>query len=165
MVLGEAKAANPSLVMEVAGRGRVVIELYQDKAPQAVNHIKTLAERKFYDGQRFHRVVREPKPFLVQFGDPLSKTLARDDAKLGTGGTGAKIPFEETGIEPEEGTVGLSHPQDEKNAGDSQFFVLLSPSRFLKGSYTFFGKVTEGMNVVKQIQHWDQVTSVTVRSG
>jgi cyclophilin family peptidyl-prolyl cis-trans isomerase len=58
--------------------------------------------------------------------------------------------------------VGLSALPNDKNSGDSQFYVLLGPARFLDGSYTVFGKVVEGMDVVNKIEKGDRIDKVTI---
>jgi cyclophilin family peptidyl-prolyl cis-trans isomerase len=151
--------------MVIKDRGEIVIQISAYKAPKAVAHIKGLMNRKFYDGLKFHRVVTKPRPFLVMLGDPLTRTLAVDNPNVGNGGTGARIPFEANDLEPVEGAVGLSTPEGDKDGGDSQFFILLGNSRFLQGSNTIFGKVVSGMNVVKQIQLGDEVTSAAITRG
>ncbi len=153
------------LSLNIKGRGEVVIQIDAAKAPKAAAHILGLAERKFYDGLKFHRVVTKPRPYLAMFGDPLSKSLPMDNPKMGTGGTGAKIPFEESGLAPKAGYVGLGTPEGKKDEGDSQFFILLADAPFLKGQHTIFGQVTKGMDVVKSIQLGDEVTSATVKRG
>lgn len=151
-------------VLEVAieGRGNVYILLYTKEAPKATQHIIDLAKGGFYNGQKFFRVVRDPRPFLVQVGDPQSKTMDLDDPAMGSGGSGSKIPFENSGFSNDEGSVGLSTLPKEPNSGDSQFYILLAPSKFLDGKYTVFGKVVKGMDVVQRIQRGDRVQSATI---
>lgn len=163
---GPPPQSKPStLVLEVAGKGEIVIELHSDKAPRACAHVSALAQRGFYDGQKFFRVAKEPRPYLIQFGDPATKTRPIGDPAIGKGGSGARIPFEDSGMPNVEGAVGLSaHPGD-PNSGDSQFYILLAPARFLDGSYTVFGKVSKGMDVVKKVELGDQVTSVRLVRG
>jgi peptidylprolyl isomerase len=160
-----AQAGPSILTLSIKDRGEVVVQIDAAKAPKAAAHILGLAERKFYDGLKFHRVVTKPRPYLAMFGDPLSKALPMDNPKVGTGGTGAKIPFEETGLSPKAGFVGLGTPEGKKDEGDSQFFILLADAPFLKGQHTIFGQVTKGMEVVKSIQLGDEVTSATVKRG
>jgi cyclophilin family peptidyl-prolyl cis-trans isomerase len=163
---GPAPEAKPSsLVLQVAGKGEIVIQLREDKAPLACAHVSKLAERGFYDGQRFFRVAKEPRPYLIQFGDPATKTRPIGDPSLGKGGSGARIPYEDSGLPNVEGAVGLSAQPGDRDSGDSQFYILLAPARFLDGSYTVFGNVTKGMDVVKSVELGDQVTSVRFVRG
>lgn len=159
------RAGETIMRLQVAGKGEVAIKLHTKEAPRTTSHIIKLAESGFYSQQKFFRVVKDPKPFLVLFGDPNSKTKPIDDPSLGTGGSGARIPFEETGLSNVEGAVGLSTLPRDRDSGDSQFYILLAPSRFLDGNYTVFGQVVSGMEIVRQIQVGDQVTSVTISRG
>lgn len=159
-VLAAAAQAQSTMRLTIEGKGTVVIQLYADKAPKTVAHIAQLAKSGFYDQQRFHRVVKSPKPYQVQIGDPASKS--GDIDRAGSGGSGARIPYEDTGLGNVTGAVGLSTIPGEKNTGDSQFYILLGNARFLDGSYTVFGKVIEGMDVVNKIEKGDRVTKVTI---
>ncbi len=76
------------MVIAVEGRGEIVVRLETEKAPRATAQIIRLAEQGFYDGQRWFRVVREPRPFLIQTGDPGSRTEPMNSPRLGQGGTG-----------------------------------------------------------------------------
>jgi cyclophilin family peptidyl-prolyl cis-trans isomerase len=151
------------LKMEVEGRGNIYILLRTKEAPQTTTHILALVKNGFYNGQRFHRVERVPKPFLVQIGDPTSKSGPIDAA--GTTGSGAHIPFEETHFKDTVGAVGLVRNLDDKNSGDSQFYMLLDKAPFLDGNYTLFGQVVVGLDVLKKIQKADRVLAITVLQG
>lgn len=153
------------LRVTIQNRGTVVIKLHTAEAPRTTAHIMKLAESNFYDGQKFFRVLKEPKPFLVLFGDPQSRTKSLDDPSMGTQGSGTRIPFEETGKRNVAGAVGLSTLPRDRDSGDSQFYILLEDKPFLDGSYTVFGQVVQGMDIVRQITVGDQVTSVTVTRG
>lgn len=159
------KAGESVLRIAVEGRGDIFVLVHTKKAPKTAEHILKLARGGFYDGQRFHKVVRSPRPYLAQLGDPQSKTKPLDDKAIGTGGTGARIPYEATGFVHEAGAVGLAHPDDGKKEGDSQFYMLLDQARFLDDNYTVFGKVVGGMDVLKKIERGDRVVSVTVVEG
>lgn len=159
------KAGETVMLVNVSGRGEIAIKLHTDKAPKTTAQIIRLAESKFYDGQKFFRVVKSPRPFLIQMGDPNSKTKPLDDPSMGTGGSGTKVAYEDTGYSNVEGAVGLSTPTDQRDAGDSQFYILLANQRFLDGQYTVFGQVVKGMDVVKTVELGDQVTSVTIKRG
>lgn len=157
--LAEAKT---KLKIVVKDKGDVVIELFTKEAPKTTAKIIALAEKKFYDNQKFFRVMKDPRPFLVLFGDPGSKTKSMDDSSLGTGGSGESINYEESGKSNVKGAVGLSTLPRDKNSGDSQFYILLDDKPFLNGSYTVFGQVLSGMDIVEKIEVGDLVTSVTV---
>jgi cyclophilin family peptidyl-prolyl cis-trans isomerase len=153
-----ARAGQATVKVEVEGRGDFTIRLATDRAPRTTAQILKLVKNGFYDGQRFHRVDKSPKPFLVQMGDPASK----NGDLSGNGGSGAEIAYEETGLPNVAGAVGLGHPVDQPNKGDSQFYVLLDNASFLDGKYTVFGQVVSGMDVVKKIQKGDRVTRVSL---
>jgi cyclophilin family peptidyl-prolyl cis-trans isomerase len=154
--------ANPTITMTVAGKGDVVIELYQNEAPNTVAHIIKLAKSGFYKDQKFYAVLKDPRPFLVRFGDPNTKTKPMNDSSIGNGGSGAQIQFENSGKSHVKGAVGLATRPDSPKVGDSQFYIMLDSKPFLDGSYTVFGQVVKGMDVVSKIDVGDQVTSVTI---
>lgn len=159
------KAGETGLRVQIEGKGEVVIFMDAAKAPQAVARIRSLASDGFYDGQRFFRVVRQPRPFLVQVGDPNSRTKPMDDPSLGTYQSGTRVPFENSGLKNVRGAVGLARLAENRNSGDSQFYILLDDAPFLDGQYTVFGRVVSGMEVVDKIELGDKVRSVTVVSG
>ena len=156
-------AAQDKLVFTIEGRGEFTMTLDQKAAPKTCAQIVSLVSKGFYDGQRFHRSIQKPKPFLVQVGDPASKSGAVDEEM--TGGSGKKVPFEESGLPCDLGAVGLARNPDDKDSGDSQFFILLAPSRFMNGKYTVFAKITAGMDVVQKISVGDKISSVRVVKG
>jgi peptidyl-prolyl cis-trans isomerase B (cyclophilin B) len=142
-------------------RGTIVAELYEQDAPTTVANFEKLANAGFYDGVRFHRVIPD---FVVQGGDPLSRDLPAGDARIGTGGPGYHIKCETKG-NPRTHEVGaLSMAHAGTNTGGSQFFMVLSETntRHLNGKHTVFGKVTRGVDIMKQIKPNDAMTSVRV---
>lgn len=151
------------MVMKVEGRGEVKIKLETAKAPKATAHVIALATQGFYNGQTFFKVIKEPRPFLVQFGDPGSRGDTKQE--LGQGGSGNRVPFEDSGLSNVEGAVGLSTLPRDPNSGDSIFYICLAESRFLDGKYTVFGHVASGMDVVKAVKEGDKVSSVTILRG
>ena len=120
-------------------KGRVVIELRPDLAPNTVARIKELARKGFYDGIVFHRVI---DGFMAQTGDP------RGD---GTGGSGQKLKAEFNQAHFVRGTLGMARANDPDSA-DSQFFICFEPAPFLDGKYTIFGQVSSGMEFVDAIK-------------
>ncbi len=161
----QSKPGETVLKLEIEGRGNVYILLDKSKAPKTVDHIVNLAKSGFYNGIRFHRVEKTPKPYLVQAGDPQTKSGSLDDSQVGTGGSGTTVPFEDTGLSNIEGAVGLARNPDDKNSGDSQFYIIIGQSRFLDGKYSVFGKVVAGMDVVKDIQRGDRISTATIQTG
>jgi cyclophilin family peptidyl-prolyl cis-trans isomerase len=157
---GAVQEPTPRVVIVVENRGTMVAELYPKEAPQTVSRFLALVRQNFYDGVRFHRVENNPKPFIVVTGDPLTKTLPIDDSRIGTGGSGVKIPFEKNDVQFLNGTLGLVRDQRDKNSGDSQFFICNGNQRFLEGTYVAFGRVVEGLDVIPKIQLGDKVVSI-----
>jgi peptidylprolyl isomerase len=136
-----AQSAEPenTLVMTLKDDCKVTIALRPDLAPKHVEQIKTLAQRGFYDGVVFHRVI---EGFMAQTGDP-----------TGTGSGGSDLPDipAEFSNEPfVRGTLGMARTQD-PNSANSQFFIMFADGSFLNGQYTVFGQVTEGMECVDRI--------------
>lgn len=141
--------------------GTITAELYEKDAPGTVANFEKLANDKFYDGVKFHRVIPD---FVVQGGDPLSRDLAAGNPRIGTGGPGYTIKCETKG-NPRTHEVGaLSMAHAGKDTGGSQFFMVLSEqsTRHLNGVHTVFGKVTEGLDVMKKIKPNDVMHSVRV---
>ncbi|WP_375456694.1 peptidylprolyl isomerase [uncultured Methylobacterium sp.] len=128
-------ADTETLVLETT-KGRVVVALRADLAPNHVERIRTLAGQGFYDGVPFHRVI---DGFMAQTGDP-----------TGTGSGGSDLPDlnAEFNAEPHvRGTCSMARTNFPHSA-NSQFFICFSDARFLDKQYTVWGKVVDGMDVV-----------------
>jgi len=142
-------------------RGTIVAELYDKDAPKTVENFETLANKRYYDGVKFHRVIPD---FVVQGGDPNSRELPAGDRRIGTGGPGYTIKCETKGNPRihEVGALSMAHAG--RDTGGSQFFIVLDENntRHLNGVHTVFGKVTQGIDVVKTIQKDDVMNSVRV---
>lgn len=151
------------LKVAIEGRGNIFIRLYTQRAPTITSHIMRLAKQGFYDGQRFHRVIRSPKPYLIQVGDPESKTRNVDDIS-GTQGSGARIQYEDTRLPNKARAVGLALDATTRT-GDSQFYILLSDQSILDGKYPVFGEVIEGWDVVQRVNKGDRILSATILGG
>lgn len=127
-------------------KGDITIQFSPELAPNTVANFIKLAQSGFYDGTKFHRVI---KGFMDQGGDPLTK----DDSKMaqwGTGGPGYKFNDEITANSKNNvGTVAMANSGP--NTNGSQFFINAVNNNFLDGKYTVFGKVTAGMDVVEAI--------------
>ncbi len=120
-------------------KGDVIVELYENDAPNTVANFISLVEDGYYDGTPFHRVIAN---FMAQGGDPTG---------TGTGGPGYKIPCECYGPNPRmhfRGTLSMAHSG--RDTGGSQFFLTFKPTRHLDNLHTAFGRVVEGMDVVDQ---------------
>lgn len=157
---GHVLLLGPRLTFETA-KGAFTIVTFPKEAPQTVAQIVKLAEAGFYDGIAFHRVVPD---FVIQGGDPATKTAPADDPKIGRGGSGNPLPPEFQGqkIYHLTGTVAIARGK-EPNSGDSQFYVTLKPIPHLNGAYTVFGQVLRGMDVVRKLERGDKITKVTVK--
>jgi peptidyl-prolyl cis-trans isomerase B (cyclophilin B) len=158
-ITGEAIVAKQATFE--TNKGTIVAELYVKDAPKTVENFETLANKGFYDGVKFHRVIPD---FVVQGGDPLSRDLPEGDARIGTGGPGYKIKCETQG-NPRKHEIGsLSMAHAGKDTGGSQFFMVLSETgtRHLNGVHTVFGKITKGIDVMQKIQKNDVMKSVRV---
>lgn len=161
-VLGTEGAPTTRLVLDVEGRGRIVIKLHVEEAPKTTARIIELANQKFYDGQRFFRVIRQPRPFLAQLGDPESRTKDMNDPTLGQTGTGKRIPYEDSGFKHAVGAVGMSRLPESKDTGDCQFYIMLGQASFLDGNYTVFGQVVGGMDLLPKLELGDRVVSARI---
>jgi len=146
-------------------KGTFTAELYPEAAPKTVESFEKLVKDGFYDGIIVHRV--EPE-FVIQAGDPLTKTLPLDDRRIGTGGPGYNVKLEVQGNPHRHRTGALSMARsNHPDSAGSQFFVVLNETRarHLDGAYTVFGQVTEGMDVVQQIRRGDKLEKVTVQDA
>ena len=152
--LAQDKAKGAVITLQKGGEIR--IEFFPADAPKTVENFVKLAGQGFYDGQFFHRV--EPG-FVVQAGDPQSKTLAPGDRRVGTGGPGYSIKAEFNKQKHERGVIAMARSQDPDSAG-SQFYITLAAAPFLDGKYTVFGKVVSGMDVVEGIKVGDRIASI-----
>ena len=132
-------------------KGTFKFVLYPDSAPATVESFVRLAELGFYDGLTFHRYVPN---FVIQGGDPKGD---------GTGDAGYTVPLEARAHHVE-GAVGLARAAD-PNSGSCQFYITLSPQPHLDGNYTVFGRVIEGMDVVRKLRKGDKILRITIERG
>lgn len=132
----------------VTSKGTIVFELYGTEAPIAVSNFITLTNKGFYNGLTFHRY--EPG-FVIQGGDPQG---------TGRGGPGYSFIDETVTRDYLAGTVAMANAGADTNG--SQFFIMLDDNHALPKSYTIFGKVTSGMDVVPALRKGDTMTTVTV---
>lgn len=134
------KVKNPenSLLLKLKD-GDVVIEMYEDAAPNHVKRIKELVRSEFYNGLKFHRVI---DGFMAQTGCPYG---------TGTGGSGKKLKAEFNKNPHKRGTVSMARSMMPDSA-DSQFFICFADCPWLDGQYTVWGEVTAGMEYVDLIK-------------
>ncbi len=148
----EKKAENPTMnaSSEVAviktSEGNMVVQFWNDAAPNTIENFKKLARSGFYDGTIFHRIV---KGFMIQGGDPNSKDPAKEN-KYGEGGPGYKIKAEFNDHAHERGVISMARESNPASAG-SQFFICLAPVTRLDHQYTTFGKLIKGDDVLEKI--------------
>jgi len=136
----EAEADDLPRVKLSTTQGDMVIELYENEAPETVGNFVSLVEKKFYDGLPFHRVLPH---FMAQGGDPKGD---------GTGGPGYHIfceCYDEDARDHFAGTLSMAHAG--KNTGGSQFFLTFQATPHLDGKHTVFGRVIEGKDVLPKI--------------
>lgn len=179
-----------AIVQMSTSRGDLTIEVDGDAAPLTAGNFVDLVSRGVYDGTMFHRVVKEPVPFVVQGGDPQSSDRAIPLSKLGTGsfvdpesGLARLIPLEirfqgeeaprysrvsanpaeleRLTLSHERGAVAMARSQAPDSAS-AQFYVALRPLPELDGRYAVFGRVIEGLDVIDRIEQGDRITSASL---
>jgi peptidyl-prolyl cis-trans isomerase B (cyclophilin B) len=176
-----------TVVITVKG-SPITVEVDGTNAPVTAGNFVDLVQKGVYDGLVFHRVVRDPQPFVAQGGDPQSKDPKVPANRLGTGGyidpkTGIEryIPLE---IKPKgseqpvysktiteqpvlthkQGALAMARSQQPDSAS-SQFYFALADLAFLDGNYAVFGNVTQGLDVVNKIEQGDRIDSAKVTQG
>lgn len=181
-----------TVVMTVKG-SPITIEVDGTNAPITAGNFVDLVQKGVYDGLVFHRVVRDPQPFVAQGGDPQSKDSNVSVNRLGTGGyidpkTGIEryIPLEikpkgeanpiysktlpearvskPPELQHKQGAIAMARSQQPDSAS-SQFYFALADLGFLDGNYAVFGYVTQGFDVVNKIQQGDRIDSAKVTQG
>jgi cyclophilin family peptidyl-prolyl cis-trans isomerase len=141
----EAKANDLPRVLLKTNRGDIELELFENEAPNSTANFLTLADKGFYNGLTFHRVL---PGFMAQGGCPKGD---------GTGGPGYNIPEEFTTPKHRlhfRGSVAMARSQHPDSAG-SQFYLMFAPNGSLDGNYTVFGRVVKGFDVLAKIQRRD----------
>ena len=167
-----------TVVMTVKG-SPVTIEVDGTNAPITAGNFVDLVQRGVYDGLTFHRVVREPEPFVVQGGDPKGngtggfidkKTGKERRIPLEIKPKGANEPIygktipQAPELQHKRGVVAMARSQMPDSAS-SQFYFTLADLAFLDGNYAVFGTVTDGMEVVDKIQQGDRIESAKITQG
>jgi len=133
----------------VTEKGTIKFELYEKDAPITTKNFIDLAQKGFYDGLTFHRVIRG---FMIQGGDPKGN---------GRGGPGYTIPDEFSPmLKHTKGAVSMANAGP--NTGGSQFFITEAPQPHLDGKHSVFGQVIEGQDVVEKIEQGDKMRKVTI---
>jgi cyclophilin family peptidyl-prolyl cis-trans isomerase len=164
----QPEALNPpregaiTAVLKVKNRGELTVELYPKAAPKTVQHISDLIRKGFYDGIKFHRVVGS---FVVQAGDPKTKTESVDAPGVGENGSGQTIPFEKNDLKNVMYSLGMARSKTMDSA-DSQFFINLANNKFLDSPdnpYCVFGQVIAGKEIAPKIQKGDVIESFSIK--
>lgn len=144
-------ALGAGLEIDIAGEanGTIVIDLFEDVAPEHTARMLQLAEDGAYDGVVFHRVI---DGFMAQTGDVEYGRIGQDMRFAGRGGSQyPDLPAEFSDISFERGVVGMARAANPDSA-NSQFFIMFAPVPQLNGDYTVVGEVTSGMEIVDQIK-------------
>src|SRR5437763_390617 len=148
-----AKAQTAVVTME--NGGQITLEFWPDVAPNHVKNFTELAGKGFYDGQRIHRV--EPK-FVVQFGDPLSKTAPMDDPRMGQGGSGKTLKAEFNKKPFDRGVLGMARTNDPDSASSQIYIMLGGPGYTIPAEFNS-KKHLRGTVAMARSQHPDSAGS------
>jgi peptidyl-prolyl cis-trans isomerase B (cyclophilin B) len=161
--------------------GTVIMEIDGKNAPVTAGNFIDLVKRGFYTNLTFHRVVKDPSPFVAQGGDPLGTgtgsfvdpvTAQPRYVPLEILPDGEKVPVysktlpngQKVKLPHTKGAVAMARSQAPDSAS-SQFYITLADVNFLDGSYAVFGYVTSGMDVVEKIKVGDRIVSMKVIKG
>ena len=147
-------------------KGSFTIRFYGKHTPSSVRHIRSLIEDRFYDGIRIHRSVHEPFPYIVQFGDPITRgkpgvdfvwhSAPEDMPVAGYDGGPMLLPQETSEFVHDRGKVSMARPPSRPEVG-SQLFITLSRQEHLDGEFTVIGEIIDGMDVVEQLLKGDRI--------
>ena len=193
--VGCEQASSPCLqgkasVELTTSKGSITLELNGDAAPVTAGNFLDLVQRGAYNGTVFHRVVRDPVPFVVQGGDPSSSDPATPKSQYGTGsfvdptsGQARFVPLElsfngedqprygrvvsnptelvQLKLSHERGALAMARSQAPDSAS-AQFYIALKPLPELDGRYAVFGRVSQGLDVVDAIRQDDTIEKAVV---
>jgi|GEM_PF-695827 len=153
----EAKADDLPRVKIATSKGDVVVELFENEAPNAVANFIDLCDKKYFDGTKFHRVISD---FMAQGGDPNSKDA--NPGNDGQGGPGYSFRDElDPGFRRHFRGV-LSLANHGKDTNGSQFFITHKPTELLDGKHVVFARVLEGMSVVDALRKGDAIVGTEI---
>lgn len=131
--------------------GAIEVELFPDSAPKTVTNFESLVNSSFYNNLVWHRIVNTSTFAVVQTGDPQTRNGQGNHSKWGSGGSNTTVPLEiDPGLHNYAGTLGMARGQS-TSSGSSQFYINVINNTSLDGSYTVFGKVIKGMEIVNAI--------------
>ncbi len=169
--LAEATSGRQAPATTSPGAGAVIVvetekgtfefETYPNEAPKTVAHIIGLVNKRFYNGQRIHRVV---PGFVVQMGDQQTRDMTKE--KMWGRAVGPQVGAAEFSKlrRHVRGAVAMAHNGDASKA-DTQFYVTLADTPRLDSDYVVFGRVISGMDVVQKLQYADRIVRLTVRGA
>ena len=141
-----AGEALPHMVITTDKYGDIVIELYPDEAPKAVERIVSLVESGFYNGLWFHRV----ESYVIQTG-AIDSDLPKIEGEM----------FSQK-LTHEEGMVGMARLPDDYDSAKTQFYICKKHLPLMNNEYTLFGKVIQGLDIVKKIKKGDKIKTITI---
>lgn len=168
------KVQNPVATIEVEGFGTILVELYPDKAPNTVSNFIALANRGYYDGTVFHRIISD---FMIQGGDKKADgTGAPTLAEVKEGGSSDTYSifgefvangFQDNDIRHEKGVISMARSdysqlglyEEGYNSAGAQFFIMTEENAALNGKYAAFGKMIEGWDVLDKIKSVEVTTT------
>jgi cyclophilin family peptidyl-prolyl cis-trans isomerase len=153
--------AGPSIVVVETEKGTFEFETYPNEAPKTVAHILELVNKRFYNGQRVHRVVAG---FVMQFGDQQTRDMTKEKMWGRIEGPAVGVAEFSKLRTHVRGAVALAHNGDASKA-DTQMYVTLADTPRLNMKYVVFGKVISGMDVVDKLKYADRIVRVTVREA
>jgi len=153
--------AGPSIVVVETEKGTFEFETYPNEAPKTVAHILGLIQKRFYNGQRVHRVV---PGFVMQFGDQQTRDMTKERMWGRIEGPQVGVAEFSKLRRHGRGAVALAHNGDAAKA-DTQMYVTLADTPRLDNKYVVFGKVISGMDVVDKLKYADRIVRVTVREA
>ena len=153
--------AGPSIVVVETEKGTFEFETYPNEAPKTVAHILGLITKRFYNGQRVHRVV---PGFVMQFGDQQTRDMTKEKMWGRIEGPPVGVAEFSKLRRHVRGAVALAHNGDASKA-DTQMYVTLADTPRLDNKYVVFGKVISGMDVVDKLKYADRIVRVTVREA
>lgn len=155
----EAEANDLPRAEIITNRGLITLELYENEAPNTVANFINLAEEGFYGGTTFHNVIPN---FMSQGGDPFSKP--GQTGVLGNGTPGYYIADEHLGENYRlhfAGSVSMAN-NGPPNTGGCQFFITHTPTNWLNGQNTVFGRVVEGLNIARMIEPGERIIAINI---
>ncbi|MDP4153854.1 MAG: peptidylprolyl isomerase [Bacillota bacterium] len=142
---GEDNLKHTKVQIEMQDGGKMVFELYPEYAPQTVANFIELSKSGFYDGLKFHRIM---KGFMIQGGDPSGNGSGGSKKKIK--GEFASNGFSQNTLKHTKGVISMARAKD-KNSASSQFFVMDGTASSLDGDYAAFGKMIEGEDTLDSI--------------